>query len=260
MIDFLKFQRQQWVIRNRITRALLGSLALVFTSSLTRADSFHFDDASRFGTNSLADGPITASGSVGVNPGNVATGAGLGLGVAGIGGAESVDLVLHYGVGQQYPDNGSGYGLDEHLNLTCDAGFLAITLVPHFPLIQETGLPIDAGFASFGITINWPGFGMAVPQFDPSNAAPVTIDITPSTDFPAPLTSIDLHPDFEGNAAFPQEAQTLSNYRLQHLDEEQTIVLGFSVLSADVVPEPAAGSLVVVGCLVALARWRRQRS
>lgn len=258
-IDVKTKSQQHRVIRIAVNKLFLATVTLGCSLALARADTVHFDDALRPATDSLSDGPVTVSASAESAPQDVTTGAGSGLGVLGIGAGDSVDLVLHYAVGQQYADNGFGFGVCEFLNLASDCDFESITLVPHFPVVQQTGQPVDAQFAWFGLSLGWPGFGMATPRFYPSNAAPVTIQITP-TMYQAPLTSLNLHPDFEGNAAYPQEAQTLSDYRLQHLNEEQTIVLGFSVLSVDVVPEPSAAALGLVGVSIVFAQFRVRRN
>jgi hypothetical protein len=247
-----------WVLLQGM-KAIVVVLVFVvaFGSMESDAMTVYFGDANRAPSNTLQIGGVTVTGSYSEAPDQPSTVMGSGLGGAALGPDDSVDWSAKYSANEETPDD--GYGTDEHLSLTVDGSFTSITIVPHFPVVVETGAPVDSEFAWFGVTVNWQAnLGEAIPLFYPTNASPITIPITPY--FPgSTVNTLTIGPDFESSGAYPQEFQTLMGYRAEYLSEAQTIQMGFTIQSVNytTIPEPNPTLLVSVG-LVALLCVRRK--
>ena len=198
---------------------LLLSLAL-FTQaqsviSSQQSVTVRFDDIDRPPADFLSFGPITITG----NGRQVATVAGVGLGVVGFGGNGDVVRAYHYLPLNSLPD----WIGDERITFTSGDGTLTL-----LPFSQNLGSPFS---------INYVGGGQYDIHFT-DQTYPFSFD-NPSTLY----NSVNTDPDDWWTETY------FNPIRSGDLSQELTIQFGFSVLSMEytVVPEPSALALCALG-------------
>ncbi len=232
-------------------------IATVWVSGavVSSADTIYFDDATRGPDNTLQVGPVTITGFgyYGSNGSPMTVlGSGLGSG-GGVGPSNELNCDLHYSVGQSFFDSAN---VESQLNLSVNGTINSITFLPQFRIFSATGaqLPDQLGYEMSVQFSGVPGPGY-VGIGIANEGKPMTIH--PSYPYPDGDSGVtfDWSTDFGFGSLF-------YDYRQQHLQEEQTIEMGVTILSMDytLVPEPGVSGLLCVGlgmCGLA-ARLRRR--
>jgi hypothetical protein len=184
----------------------------------------------------------------------------------------SIDYQAYYAAGQSLPsDYGLGQANWETLAITggSDVNIQSITLLPHFPIVTQTGASTGCDFAASILWDGWADYKQVV--FDPANPGPVTINLNGGPIYGVPVQDvlISLDADFGGTQPDLQAQQFLYPYRKNNLAEAQTLQCGVTVVSLDYIPisepgtitfvaEPGSISFLALG-VIGLLRARRGR-
>lgn len=254
-----------------IATTILGTLTLMLGSNVANAVTVYFNDADRGPSDVLQIGALTVSQFQ--NPqGQPTTVAGSGLGADWLGPDDSINYQADYAVGQSLPnDYGTGQANWETLAITAsgDVNIQSITLLPHFPIVTQTGASTGCDFAASIFWDGWADYKEVV--FDPANPGPVTINLKGGLISGVPVQDvlISLDADFGGTQPDWQAQNFLYPYRMNNLGAEQTLQCGVTVVSLDYTPvsepgiitfvaEPGTMSFLALG-LIGLLRHRRGR-
>jgi hypothetical protein len=217
-----------------VAAAVVGMLMFIFGGMVSNAETVYFNDVTRDTSNTLQIGGVSVTPDGGGQPVTVA---GFGLGIDnGVGPIYEINRQMHYPVGATQPDTDTV--ASEGLWLSGDGILNSVIIAPTFQITSGSGtvlsdqLPFEIE-VYFGMSIDGPGYEF----IDPANSAPITFSTHTQG---SQSVQLNITSDWG-------EAQNFYGYREQHQAEDQTFLLGYSVLSLDYTPIPEPGTSALLG-------------